>query len=166
MYITMDEQVNFQALNDIHDKINKFFTTFQPKFDISADDLVDAYSNDKIFLKELKIIDESMNEILNILKSINGMENEFYDFFSIRIMVIYFIDDVALFLLNISFISNLFDEFFKLIHKKLLDKEKYNEDYSNFTIFLEKQKDYFYTEIYEYDGEYEDLIIEITNVLW
>lgn len=165
MYINMDEQVNFQALKDVYDKINNFFIAFQPK-DIPVDDLVELYSNDDIFLKELKIIEESMNEILGILISTEGLDKEFYNFFSIKFIVNYLADDVKLFLVNISFINNLFNKFFLLIHKKLSEDDDYEDCYSIFLKFLEKQKDYFYTEVYEYDGEYEDLIIETTNILW
>ena len=81
-------------------------------------------------------------------------------------MVNYLVEHIRLFLINIAFINNLFNEFFKLIHRKLLANDNYEDYYCNFIKFLEKQKDFFYMEIYEYDGDYENLIIEITNILW
>ena len=31
---------------------------------------------------------------------------------------------------------------------------------------LNNQEDFFYTKIFEYNGEYEELIVEVTNILW
>ena len=76
------------------------------------------------------------------------------------------INDFELFIVNLSFIENLLVNFFNLIHLKSLNPQDYEKKYDEFFSYLEKQKEFFYTEIYDYDGKYQDVIIEINNLLW
>ena len=36
----------------------------------------------------------------------------------------------------------------------------------NFSYILIIKRIFFYTKIFEYNGEYEELIVEVTNILW
>lgn len=64
------------------------------------------------------------------------------------------------------FIEKLLFNFFNLIHQKLLKNDEYENEYVSFLTFLNNQKEFFYTKVYIYSGEFEDTIIEINNILW
>ena len=44
--------------------------------------------------------------------------------------------------------------------------EKYNEIYKSFDDVLFKNEEFFYLNIYQHSHQYDDLIDEITNILW
>ncbi len=44
--------------------------------------------------------------------------------------------------------------------------EKYNEIYKSFDENLFKHEEFFYLNIYPHTHQYDDLIDEITNILW
>ena len=50
-----------------------------------------------------------------------------------------------------------------MIHQKLLKNDEYENEYVSFLTFLNNQKDFFYTKVYIYSGEFEDTIIEINK---
>lgn len=78
----------------------------------------------------------------------------------------YILNDINLFLNYLSFVDELLVNFFNLIHMKLLNKKGYSDHYDKFCKYLDGQEDFFYMEIFEYDDGYEDLIVEVTNILW
>ena len=131
---------------------------------MSIDDVVKLYAHDEIFLMDLKTIRNSMDEITEILAPIESLKDEFSDFLSIKIMIVYLLDNLKLFLKNISFVDNLLLNFFELINKKLQSDNEYVNYYNAFSTFLENQKVIFYLEIFHYSGEYEKGILKINNL--
>ena len=164
MYV--NRKNNFDTLKDIYEKIHDVFSNIQIGKDKSIDELVNIYSNDAEFLNELKIITKSMDELVSILNTIDSLKKELIHFLSIQRMINYMLKDIKLFLIHLSFIDDLLVNFFNLIHAKLTDKNHYNKHYDKFFTYLDNQEDFFYTKIFEYDGEYEELIVEVTNILW
>ena len=156
---------NFNALNRIYEKIHYIFSNIKLQKDMSIDDVVELYADDENFLIDLKIIRNSMEEITDILAPIESLKDEFSDFLSIKIMIIYLLDNLKLFLIHLSFIDNLLVNFFELIHKKLQSDKEYGSYYNAFLTFLENQKEIFYTKIFQYSGEYKNSIIKINNLL-
>lgn len=167
MYVNMNKkETNFDNLNEICHRIREIFSNVKPQKEISIDELIQLYSQDETFLKDLKYIGDSLTEINDILSPIDELNKEYYCFFSIKLMIDYLINDVELFIVNLYFIENLLVNFFNLIHLKSLHYPDYENKYDEFFCNLEKQKEFFYTEIHKYDGSYQDLIIEINNLLW
>lgn len=167
MYVTMDEkEIYLDNLNEIYRKICEIFSNVKPHRELSINELVDLYSHDDAFLKDLEYIRKYLSEINNILLPIDELNKEYFCFFSIKLMIDYLINDFELFIVNLSFIENLLVNFFNLIHLKSLNHHDYEKKYDEFFSYLEKQKEFFYTEIYDYDGKYQDVIIEINNLLW
>lgn len=80
-------------------------------------------------------------------------------------MISYLLRDIKFFIGNISFMENLLINYFHLIHQKLIKNDDYDNECESFAIFLNQQKEFFYTEIYQYNGEFEKTVIEINN-LW
>lgn len=167
MYIAMDDKErSLDNLNEIYLRIREIFSNVKPHRELSINELVDLYSHDDVFLKDLEYIRKYLSEINNILLPIDELNKEYFCFFSIKLMIDYLINDFELFIVNLSFIENLLVNFFNLIHLKSLNPQDYEKKYDEFFSYLEKQKEFFYTEIYDYDGKYQDVIIEINNLLW
>lgn len=165
VYVNMDKnQRNFNSLNDIYQKIREIFSNFKLQSDVPIEKVIQIYSNDNNLLKEISVIEDSLSEIADILAQIGN--KELFYFLSIRHMIGYILKDVKLFIIYMPFVDNLLINFFKFIHSKLIGDNDYEENDEIFADFLEEQKDYFYDNIFEYTGEYEDLIIEVTNILW
>lgn len=164
MYVNSNN--NFNALKDIYEKIQDVFSNIKTGKDKSIDELVKIYSNDVEFLNELKIINKSLDEIGSILNTGDSLKKELIHFLSIQRMINYMLKDIKLFLIHLSFIDDLLVNFFNLIHIRLTDKNHYDEYYDKFFIYINNQEDFFYTKIFEYNGEYEELIVEVTNILW
>ncbi|MEE0934736.1 MAG: hypothetical protein U0L42_03595 [Methanobrevibacter sp.] len=161
-----DKERSLNNLNEIYRKIREIFSNVKPHDELPLNELVDLYSQDKTFLKDLEYIRKYLSEINNILVPIDELNKEYFCFFSIKLMIDYLINDFELFIVNLSFIENLLVNFFNLIHLKSLNPQDYEKKYDEFFCYLEKQKEFFYTEIYDYDGKYQDVIIEINNLLW
>lgn len=157
-------QRNFNSLNDIYQKIREIFSNFKLQSDVPIEKVIQIYSNDNNLLKEISVIEDSLSEIADILAQMGN--KEFSYFLSIRHMIGYILKDVKLFIIYMPFVDNLLINFFNFIHSKLIGNNDYEGNDEIFVDFLEKQKDYFYDNIFEYSGEYEDLIIEVTNILW
>lgn len=164
MYV--NRKNNFDTLKDIYEKIHDVFSNIQIGKDKSIDELVKIYSNDDEFLNELKIINKSMDEIVSILNTSDSLKKELIHFLSIQRMINYMLNDIKLFLIHLSFIDDLLINFFNLVHVKLIDNNHYDEYYDKFFAYLDNQEDFFYTRIFEYNDEYEELIVEVTNILW
>ena len=165
VYVNMDKnQRNFNSLNDIYQKIREIFSNFKLQSDVPIEKVIQIYSNDNNLLKEISVIEDSLSEIADILAQIGN--KELFYFLSIRHMIGYILKDVKLFIIYMPFVDNLLINFFKFIHSKLIGDNDYEENDEIFADFLEEQKDYFYDNIFEYTGEYEDLMIEVTNILW
>ena len=168
MYVAMDEkETNFDNLNEIYRRIREIFSNVKLQKEIPIDELVQLYSKDETFFKDLNYIVESLTEITNILAPIDSLENEFLNFLSIKRMIDYLLKDIKLFIVYLFFIDDLLMNFFNLIHQKLQKADKdYQNEYDLFVSYLNDKKEFFYTEIYKYSGEFEKTVIEINNLLW
>lgn len=168
MYVAMNKkETNFDNLNEIYNRIREIFSNVKPQKEMSIEELIQLYSRDETFLKDLQYIDESLSEITNILAPIDILEKEFLNFLSIKRMIDYLLNDIKLFIVYLFFIDDLLMNFFNLIHQKLQKADKdYQKEYDLFVSYLNDKKEFFYTQIYEYSGEFEKTVIEINNLLW
>ncbi len=161
------KETNFDNLNEIYNRIREIFSNVKPQKEMSIEELIQLYSRDETFLKDLQYIDESLSEITNILAPIDILEKEFLNFLSIKRMIDYLLNDIKLFIVYLFFIDDLLMNFFNLIHQKLQKADKdYQKEYDLFVSYLNDKKEFFYTQIYEYSGEFEKTVIEINNLLW
>lgn len=127
---------------------------------------------DSSFYNEnIKIINKYMIDISEDLEKMECFDNEYYDFFDIRNMFNYIFSDVNLCKENISFFKETFRRFKDLIFNKIEIESgrnlevDYVEEYDLFKEFLNKQKSIFFTEIFKSSSEYDELIVEVTNIL-
>ena len=68
MYIDMDKkETNLDNLNEIYHRIREIFSNVKPQKELSIDELVQLYSHDDDFLKDLHYINQSLIDINNIL---------------------------------------------------------------------------------------------------
>ncbi|WP_298498791.1 hypothetical protein [uncultured Methanobrevibacter sp.] len=161
-----DGKINFDVLDEIYRKIRKIFTNVKTQKEYSLEELIEIYSNDAVFLRDLKVIEISMSEIADILEPIEILEKEYYNFLTIRRMINYILNEIKLFIVHLNFIEELLINFFNIIHQKLNSDGNYQELYSTFVTNLEKQKVFFFEKIFEFSDDYNDLIVDVTNVLW
>lgn len=82
MYVNMNKkETNFDNLNEICHRIREIFSNVKPQKEISIDELIQLYSQDETFLKDLKYIGDSLTEINDILSPIDELNKEYYCFF-------------------------------------------------------------------------------------
>lgn len=129
--------------------------------EMSFDELVELYSHDEEFLNELEYIKTSLNDIDELMEEIQFTYDEYYNFLSIKDMISYIADDVSLFLKYSQFILTLMSSFANLLDR--FNDSDYENIYKKFDVFLYDAEDIFYTEIFEYCNEYDDLIDKITK---
>ncbi len=127
---------------------------------------------EKIVHKDDQSIDELILDIKKSFESIEDIllnepiyENEFFSFSSIKDMAFYILDDYSL-LNHISMIKELVHDFFKVIHFKKEDLDKYEKQFDDFNSSLSSYEEKFYTEIYTPSEHYdEETLAKITNSL-
>ena len=159
---------NNNIINDFLDIIKKFYNSVKNKFtkndEMTSDEFINKYSEDKEFLKHLNYIKVSLNEISDIMEQIDFKYDEYYNFLSIKKMIIYIVNDFEKYFKYYNFMVNLLKNFNDLIIKEN-QLEDYMEEYKHFDDFLYKQEDFFYTEIFGSDTKYNDSIDKVTNIL-
>ena len=159
---------NNNIIDDFFDILKKFYHSVKDKItkndEMSLDEFIDKYSEDKEFLNDLEYIKSSLNEISEIIEQINFEYGEYYNFTSIKRMITYIVEDLEKYFYYSSFILLLLKNF-----NDLIDKERqlydYKEEYEKFDTFLYEQEDFFYTEIFDGDSKYDNAIDEVTNIL-
>lgn len=159
---------NNNIINDFLDIIKKFYNSVKNKFtkndEMTSDEFINKYSEDKEFLKHLNYIKVSLNEISDIMEQIDFKYDEYYNFLSIKKMIIYIVNDFEKYFKYYNFMVNLLKNFNDLIIKEN-QLEDYMEEYKHFDDFLYKQEDFFYTEIFDSNSKYNDSIDKVTNIL-
>ena len=150
------ETINF--LKEIFNKIQERYLEIKTK------------KEELKYEKEVKSILKLMEEISDSLEE-NPLfkDNEYYDFLMIRHMIKYVLEDIRLFLNFSEFVDELIISFKEIIQKKIqneLENEKidYENEYSKFDAFLFEKKEFFYLNIHQPHGKYNDLICDITNM--
>lgn len=165
-YATVNRNNNI--IDDFLDIFKKFYNSVKNRFtkndDMSLEEFVNKYSEDKEFLDYLDFVKFSLNEISNVMEQINFKYDEYYNFASIKRMITYIINNLEKYFNYSSFIVLLLKNFNDLIIKER-QLDSYKEEYEKFDIFLYEQEDYFYTEIFDGDSKYDDAIDEVTNIL-
>jgi hypothetical protein len=159
---------NNNVIDDFLDIFKKFYNSVKNRFtkndEMSLEEFINVYSEDKEFLDYLDFVKVSLNEISNVMEQIDFEYDEYYNFASIRRMITYIVDYPEKYFYYSSFIVLLLKNFNDLIIKKR-QLDNYNEEYEKFDMFLYEKENYFYTEIFDGDSKYDDAIDEVTNVL-
>ena len=159
---------NNNVIDDFLDIFKKFYHSVKDKFikndEMSLDEFINKYSEDKEFLNGLESIKSSLNEISEMMEQINFEFDEDYNFASIKRMITYIIDNLEKYFHYSSFIVLLLKNFNDLIVKER-QLDDYKEEYEKFDTFLYEQEDFFYTEIFDSDSKYDNAIGEVTNIL-
>ena len=159
---------NNNIIDDFLDIFKKFYQSVKDKFtkneELSLDEFINKYSEDKEFLKDLEFIKSSLNEISEMMEQISFEYDEDYNFASIKRMITYIVDNLEKYYYHSSFIVLLLKNFNDLIVKER-QLDDYKEEYEKFDKFLCEQEDYFYTEIFDSDSKYDDAVDKVTNIL-
>lgn len=157
-------------LNELLDNIYNRFFNYKSSKENSMDALVKKYSNDSQFLKSLVTIKNLSDKLADKLELLDSYKYEFYSFLSIKNMICYIIDDIECYLSYSSFASDLISLFNDLIDDKVKcmknNSGNYDEIFSHFKERLNEFEEFFYLNIYKCTYEYDDLIDEVTNILW
>ncbi len=167
MNITYEKSPQILDPNKINETIShlkEIFNKIKEKFQkIRSEHRISNYE------KEVKTIKSLLNNILSLLKENPLFKDEFYDFYSIKLICDYILNDLNLFSDFQSFIIKLLRNFRKLILYKLEyegEDYDYSRIYTSFKNYLDNEEETFYTKIYYYDGENKELIHEINNMIW
>lgn len=159
---------NNNIIDDFLDIFKKFYNSVKNRYtkndEMSLDEFINKYSEDKEFLDYLEFVKYSLNEISNVMEQINFEYDEYYNFASIKRMITYIIDNPEKYFYYSSFIVLLLKNFNDLLVKER-QLDSYKEEYEKFDIFLYEQEDYFYTEIFDSDSKYDNAVDKVTNVL-
>lgn len=159
---------NNNVIDDFLDIFKKFYQSVKNRLtkndEMSFEEFINIYSEDKEFLDYLDFVKFSLNEISNVMEQINFEYDEYYNFASIKRMITYIVDNPEKYFYHSSFIVLLLKSFNDLIIKER-QLDSYKEEYEKFDMFLYEKENYFYTEIFDGDSKYDDAIDEVTNVL-
>ena len=159
---------NNNVIDDLLDIFKKFYQSVKNRLtkndEMSFEEFINIYSEDKEFLDYLDFVKFSLNEISNVMEQINFEYDEYYNFASIKRMITYIVDNPEKYFYHSSFIVLLLKSFNDLIIKER-QLDSYKEEYEKFDMFLYEKENYFYTEIFDGDSKYDDAIDEVTNVL-
>ena len=159
---------NNNIIDDFLDIFKKFYNSVKSRFtkndEMSLEEFINKYSDDKEFLDYLDFVKFSLNEISYVMEQINFKYDEYYNFASIKRMIIYIVDNPEKYFYHSSFIVLLLKNFNDLIIKER-ELDSYKEEYEKFDIQLYKNEDYFYTKIFDGDSKYDDAIDEVSNIL-
>lgn len=124
------------------------------------------------FNKEVRNIRNLMNEITKLLKEDPLFnEKELYDFLTIYDMLDYLFKDKELFIAQKEFIEDIILKFSELIFEKIDCKIKnreydsYEDKYKLFKSYLNKKEEVFFLNLFEYNGEEDELIHNISNII-
>ena len=165
-YVTVNGNNN--VIDDFLDIFKKFYQSVKNRLtkndEMSFEEFINIYSEDKEFLDYLDFVKFSLNEISNVMEQINFEYDEYYNFASIKRMITYIVDNPEKYFYHSSFIVLLLKSFNDLIIKER-QLDSYKEEYEKFDMFLYEKENYFYTEIFDGDSKYDDAIDEVTNVL-
>ena len=157
-------------LKNLTGNIENRFSNFQFKDENVSDNFLST-SNDKELYEELNNIKKLTDEICDKLEGLNSFTKEFHAFLSIQNMVGYIVEDLGRFILHSSFILELISSFYRLISikrniMKKDDLDNYEKSYKEFEDYLSEKEEYFYLNIYKCTHQYDDLIVQVTNILW
>lgn len=166
-YVEINTNVN---IDDFLSLFKKLYNLIKDKFSkdesedtVSFEELVEIKSADTNFLNYLEYIKTSLSDIADLMEEINFINYEYENFISIKKMITYIVDDVNRYLKYDSFILTLLTAFNNLMDS--YNAPNYENIYENFDIFLFEKENFFYTKIFEYTHEYDDLIDKVTNIL-
>lgn len=178
LYMNQSVILDSNKINETISFFKKIFNKIKDSFKSIKSDETD-YSNElSHYFTEVEKIKSSMNDIADLLED-NPLFNpdEFLDFLTIMEISEYILEDWNLFSTHQSYLFGMFRNFRDLVLFKLdyylknndndsnSKNRDYNEVYEKFEDFLDEQERYFYLEVYPYDGEYDDLITEVNNIL-
>lgn len=167
-YLNANVNVNADDFLSLFRKLYNFikdkFHKKEPDEELSFEELVEMYSKDNDFLNKLDYIKTSLEEIDELMEDVNFTCDEYYNFLSIKDMIIYIVSDTAKFFKHSHFIITLLMAFNGLMGRQ--DELDYESIYQEFDKWLYEKEDIFYTEIFEYTHEYDEFIDKVTNILW
>lgn len=128
---------------------------------------------EKIIHKETSLDDlilnlkYSFNTTDDLLSKLDFLEEEYYDFSSIKDMLLYILEDTSL-LYHISLFKELLGSFYNLVLSKIeLSDEDYEKRYDEFSSKLIDIEQIFYTKICKPSVNYdEEILSEISNSIF
>ena len=128
---------NNNIIDDFLDIFKKFYNSVKSRFtkndEMSLEEFINKYSDDKEFLDYLDFVKFSLNEISYVMEQINFKYDEYYNFASIKRMIIYIVDNPEKYFYHSSFIVLLLKNFNDLIIKER-ELDSYKEEYEKFDI--------------------------------
>ena len=160
--------VNNNVIDDFLVIFKKFYNSVKSKLtkndEMTLDEFLSKYSDDKEFLNYLDSVKLSLNEISDLMEQMEFKYDEYYNFISIKKMIIYIVNNLEKYFYYSSFILILLKNFNDLMIKEK-QLESYKEEYEKFDSFLYEKEDFFYTEIFDSDSKYDNAIDKVTNIL-
>lgn len=135
--------VNNNVIDDFLDIFKKFYNSVKSKLtkndEMTLDEFLSKYSDDKEFLNYLDSVKLSLNEISDLMEQMEFKYDEYYNFISIKKMIIYIVNNLEKYFYYSSFILILLKNFNDLMIKEK-QLESYKEEYEKFDSFYMKKK--------------------------
>lgn len=120
----------------------------------------------------IKIIQKELVKIANILKPLKIFRKEYVEFLKIKTILSYILDNIDS--IDFNHTKRIFESICKfndLIEFKILAMENvglekhYDMELKKFISYLKDLESFFYLDIYESTGEFDDVIIKMSEVL-
>ncbi|MBQ6443664.1 MAG: hypothetical protein IJJ11_03155 [Methanosphaera sp.] len=151
------------VLLELYNKIKDKFKFINKNMEVlSIDDSLDS----------VDLIMDSLNKLADMLEVNPLFEKEYFLALSI-------INDIEFIILdhkdllkdNLVFIGNIVINFCNLICDKqdlLLSKKiiNYEEEYQDYLVYYNNQKEYYFSKLPDVDEDFDEVIDEVTNIMW
>lgn len=122
--------------------------------------------------KSIESIKKSLFQTSSLLRDLDEFKEEYLLFLKIKKILVYVLENISSIEDNkIIIIFDSFYDFNDLIKAKInfldgkLLKLEYNHKYESFVLVLRKTSEFFYVNIYESTGRFDDVIIDIGKVI-
>ena len=163
-YSISEYSASFEPLRNLFNNLKSHVDNLINYFKEIRNNITNVINN--LFILKIKEIKKELFSVTSKLNESPFFKREFYEFLKIKDMIEYILEKKEG--NNFKFAEELLIKFSDLISKKgsyFNNIEKYDKLYKEFSNYLNKKEEAFFTEIYSSTFEYEDTVVKILNIL-
>ena len=146
--------------------IRKVIVKHLKRINEKIEDLIESKDQFKDYGEKRIKIYNLINKTEDLIHKSAYLDKEFYDFLMLERITRYILEDKELFLKHHNYLLELFKDYYDIIKYRFeYNSFDYEKEYERFEYCFNRKTEFFYLEIYERSGIYDDLIDEIVRIL-
>ncbi|MBQ6813469.1 MAG: hypothetical protein IJP12_02400 [Methanobrevibacter sp.] len=166
IYENMPQIMIYEKINETMDYFRKLYNRIKSK----SIEIKSKFKNEDIkeYEKEVESILSLMNKTADLIdESPYFKDNEYFDYLDLKEIAKYILKDINLFSKHYPYILELFSDFDNIVNYKFKCESisDYEKEYEKYKYCFNRKREFFYTEIYEHLGIFDELIDDIVNTL-